>query len=518
MNKVIDFEKNVATLCDDYPKLKSIMVELGFKDIVKPLALNTMGRIMTIPKGAAIKEISMEEIIKTLKKNGFSLVNIPEEYTELNPLELEEDQMIENELSENEKLLQSYIKRLTEGESLEGIKTEFQEHFSNVSALEIAKAEQTLMKEGTSLSDVQRLCDVHSSLFHGATEAERIEEAEKEVERNLNEEKLHQAVAGFDSTIAETTAAYMKEIGHPLQVLTLENKEIAHLVNKIEDVIKTDGEDENLLTLLKKLLTIAQHYGKKDELMFPLLKDVYGFSGPSDVMWGVEDEIRDKVHAAVDLLSEEKILNKEELKSTLVRIREMIYKEENILFPLCVSCFKKNDWIAIAKDMPMFGACFIEEIPQWDAVKSLMPDKKTMKNESNGKIVLPGGTFTTEQLRIMLNTLPMEITLIDENDINSFFNEGDKLFTRPTMAIGRKVYSCHPKRVEPMVRMLIHEFKTGKKDSMHIMSEKCGKKVLINYYAMRSESGAYIGTLEAVQELDGIITAINDGKKGPISL
>lgn len=519
MEKIIDFRKNVAELCKAYPELKEIMAELGFKDILKPLALQTMGRMMTIPKGAAIKEIPLEKIVETLRQHGFQVINEPEN-TESSDLQEEyskenvvEDAIVKEEvtLNDKEKLLKDYIERLTNGEALEIIQEEFKKNFSDVSAVEIARAEQTLLAEGTPLSDVQRLCDVHSALFHGMTQAERIAEAEKEVERSKQNEEMNQIVDGFDENLAVATTNAMHETGHPLHVLSLENAAIEELVDAIEQNLSEEKTIPQILEQLKKLTTIAQHYGKKDELMFPLLKDKYGFSGPSNVMWGVEDEIRDQLRQIIQNENEAK---KEDLVAALKRIREMIYKEKNILFPLCISSFSEEEWMDIAYDMPMFGACLIAEIPTWSKQKK---ENKELFTET-GKVTLPEGSMTLQQLRAMLNVMPLELTLIDENDINRYFNEGEKLFTRPTMAIGRKVYSCHPKRVEPMVRMLIHDFKKGKKDSMHILSEKSGKSVLINYYALRDDNGTYLGTLEAVQVLDGIKDALIKGKKGPINL
>lgn len=423
-----------------------------------------------------------------------------------------DDKVSSTRLNEKELLLKSYIQRLTEGEDIEVVREAFIKNFSDVSAVEIAKAEQSLIKEGTALEDVQRLCDVHSALFHGATTAERIAKAEQEVEKSAKEEQMKQMTSGFDQKIAEETAKMMKEIGHPLQVLTLENQEITRFLDQIDDSLANGRSIPQTLVELRKLTTIAQHYGKKDELLFPLLKDKYGYSGPSDVMWGVEDEIRENLRQIIsepDAPSQEGVL-----KVLLKRAREMVYKEENILFPLCVSCFREDEWIAIAKDFPMFGPCMIPEIPVW----SKSADKAIASEMVSDKISLPGGNFNLAQLRAMLNTLPMEITLIDENEINCFFNEGEKIFTRPTMAIGRSVYSCHPKRVEPMVRMLIHDFKKGKRDSMHIISEKFGKQVLINYYALRDENGQYLGTMEAVQKLDGIADAVKNGRKWPVEI
>lgn len=150
-------------------------------------------------------------------------------------------------------------------------------------------------------------------------------------------------------------------------MLTLENHGIIEVVDELEALIQSGKSISQGLDLIKKLTTIAQHYGKKDELMFPLLKDQYAYPGPSDVMWGVEDEIRDRLKQI--LYSEEVDNQKEALEAVLKRIREMIYKEENILFPLCASLFSEEEWLAIAKDLPMFGACMIEEIPTWSKVK-----------------------------------------------------------------------------------------------------------------------------------------------------
>ena len=80
------------------------------------------------------------------------------------------------------------------------------------------------------------------------------------------------------------------------------------------------------------------------------------------------------------------------------------------------------------------------------------------------------------------------------------------------------MYSCHPKRVEPIVRMLISDFKKGKRDSLTILSERSGHPVVINYFALRDDDGTYLGTLEAVQIIDGLVDAIKNDKKGPIDL
>nr|MCR5515656.1 DUF1858 domain-containing protein [Lachnospira sp.] len=73
MSKKINLKKSVYELCNEYPELIDIMYELGFKEVKKPGILNTMGQLMTIPKGAILKKIDMIDVILALKNNGFEL-------------------------------------------------------------------------------------------------------------------------------------------------------------------------------------------------------------------------------------------------------------------------------------------------------------------------------------------------------------------------------------------------------------------------------------------------------------
>lgn len=73
-NKRIDLGRSVHALCTEYPELLEVMKDLGFKDIVMPGMLSTAGRIMTIPKGAAMKRIDLSLIIERLKSEGFDVV------------------------------------------------------------------------------------------------------------------------------------------------------------------------------------------------------------------------------------------------------------------------------------------------------------------------------------------------------------------------------------------------------------------------------------------------------------
>lgn len=166
--KIIYLTKSVHDLVKEYPELIPLMKELGFTRITEKTALNTLGRFMTIPKGAMMMHIDMGKVISTLLAHGFTLggsfAQAPEEKAA--PSE-------ETAPDERTARITEYIRRLSAGEDLEKVRADFVKHFKDVDPGEIALAEQSLLKGGVPLRDVQRLCDVHSALFHGTTRAEK---------------------------------------------------------------------------------------------------------------------------------------------------------------------------------------------------------------------------------------------------------------------------------------------------------------------------------------------------------
>ncbi|ABO50132.1 conserved hypothetical protein [Desulforamulus reducens MI-1] len=75
MTKILNLQKSLFELVREHPDIANIMHELGFKDIVKPAMLNTAGRVMTIPKGAALKKIDLDTIKQTFQEKGYIIKN-----------------------------------------------------------------------------------------------------------------------------------------------------------------------------------------------------------------------------------------------------------------------------------------------------------------------------------------------------------------------------------------------------------------------------------------------------------
>lgn len=460
MTKKIDLNKSVYALTQEYPELINIMAELGFSEITNKAMLHSVGKIMTIPKGAKMKNIPMTDIVMTLVGQDFELVgDMPDMAAAGKPKSKTEADS--NSTNSRTDQLKGYLKRLGQGEALETVRADFAREFGEVEAAEIMQAEQELLEEGTPLTEVQKLCDVHAALFHGSTTEDR----------KVNADVLEMV------------------IGHPLYTLTKENRALSKLL-----VEYREGRED----LLPEIRQLSIHYAKKGDLLYPLLKVKYGISGPSDVMWTVDDEIRDELgHLSAEGDHDETW--KDRMDAVLTRAEEMIDKEQNILFPICAANYTNEEWYGIYRDSKDYEVCFGVEQEVWQDAENIEPP---VSAGGDGEIVMPGGHLTVAQLTALLNTIPMEISFVDADNINRFFNEGPKVFKRPTMAIDRNVFSCHPPKIEPMVRKIIEDFRNKRRDEVSVWMEKGGRTMLVKYMAVRDRAGEYLGTVELVQDME----------------
>ncbi len=73
--RIVRLSDSVYSLCTQYPELKELMVQLGFSDIVKPGMLSSVGRLMTLPKGAKMRKIDLAQIKARLEAEGFVVVD-----------------------------------------------------------------------------------------------------------------------------------------------------------------------------------------------------------------------------------------------------------------------------------------------------------------------------------------------------------------------------------------------------------------------------------------------------------
>ncbi len=121
------------------------------------------------------------------------------------------------------------------------------------------------------------------------------------------------------------------------------------------------------------------------------------------------------------------------------------------------------------------------------------------------------GKPNEEELEAILETIPLEFSVLDKNDKVLAWNRHEtRIFKRPEAAIGRDAQKCHPPKSLAKVEQILSEMKQGKRDmaqfyiDLPIGKNQEKNKVLIQYFALRNKKGEYIGCLEASQNITPI--------------
>lgn len=319
-------------------------------------------------------------------------------------------------------------------------------------------------------------------------------------------------VCQLDAARIDLSAELDLEAGHPIALLRAENDGMDKIRAGIEEQCTAESIDAALVIgAMSDLNAIRSHYAKKEELLMPILYN-YGVTGPSQVMWNEDDEIKKELGTLTRAIKEDAdnvIIYKGRIAALMNRIKGMIAKEERILFPLCLKYFTTEEWLRIYRDFPEMGIVFVEEPPVWQAGESWAAaelQKTTEQEILAGKIQLPTGELTVKQLRAMFSLLPVDITFIDEEDkLRFFINEGN-IFPRPKAALGRLVFECHPPQIVPVVKNLLADFRARKRESLEVARYIMGKPVMVKYMAVYGETGKYLGTVEVVQDCSHILS------------
>lgn len=383
---------------------------------------------------------------------------------------------------ERKEIVKDIILKLHRGLSAEEAKDRFVKEVGNITSTEIAEIEQSLISEGLTAEEIKKFCNVHALLFESAL---------------------------------KDVAAEEQSPAHPVYLFKLENREIEKLAGSLRELLKVRDRYEapefkhKVKELLSELAAIELHYTRKEQLLFPFLER-YGFTGPSKVMWGKDNEVRELLKGAASKIDESDLdqeLLKRHLEPLIEEVEGMIFKEENILFPASLEKLKVDDWVEILKESDEVGYAFIEKPKDAGA---LMKELKTAVTEeakigADNAIVLPTGELQLTELMSMLNALPVDITFIDKDDRVKYFSAGkDRIFVRTKAVIGRKVQNCHPPESVGRVEKILNSFKEGQKDSVEFWINFGGKFIQIRYFAVRDESKQYLGTLEVTQDLTEI--------------
>lgn len=301
-----------------------------------------------------------------------------------------------------------------------------------------------------------------------------------------------------------------KKVSYPedsfLDHLHQENNQLSIRLESIKEILKENELSDNKQSLLERFTQLRAfdvHYIKKENILFPYLeKKSEIFQGVS-IMWSLHDQTRNSLNEVIDALSIEPLVigNLEKaIGRYFFDAYGLIQKEESILFVVTMQECSLNELEHMREQSFDFGFAFIDT-PSYRKVDVL-------NDESNQWLYsTKTGTLTYKQLTLFLDTLPIDCTIVDENDKVVYFNSPkDRFFPRSPAVIGRDVSNCHPAESVSVVHRILDAFKANDKDTASFWIDFKGRKLLIQYYAMRDENNAYKGVIEVTQDISDIVT------------
>lgn len=386
-------------------------------------------------------------------------------------------ELINNSHRRKEKL-KALLLKIHHGGSEESVRNELLLSLSQIPYGEVVEVEQELIAEGLPEEEILDLCDAHSAVLEGRVDLSALK------------------------PVAD---------GHPVDVFRKENEEIRKLTNAIFALIseinrETEADISDKITKLRGLFNtlfdVDKHYQRKEYLLFPYLEKA-GITGPPKVMWGKHDEIRDLIKGSIEVLQTTEMTNEEfgavaEIVLTIAATaaKEMITKEEEILFPMSLDVLTEADWYEISKQSLEIGYCLydpqVDWKPEWAEEQSINASQK-----SGSHVQLPSGSFSAEEIMAILNTLPVDITFVDKDDKVKYFSQSaERIFQRNRAILNRDVRHCHPPASAHIVDKIIDDFKSGRQSRAPFWINMGSKMIHIEYFALRNDKGEYLGTLE----------------------
>src|SRR5680860_1077829 len=337
----VDAKTKVHELCERYPYMLDWLVTYNpaFKKLKNPVLYQSVARAASLEAAASLADVPLDTFLDDIRKT------IAQHEIGTQEAAGAEPQLTEEDRAERQKVLKKIIHELHEGAPVEKVKARFDELVRDVDAAEVATMEQAIIAEGVPVEEVQRLCDVHVSVFKDS-----LEEQEEET---VPEDHPVAAYRRENLAITDITAALRRRL-----------EDLEHAMGEVSGEGQSDATSREIIadiaTQLESLAQIDVHYARKENQLSPVLEQ-HGVEGPTKVMWGIHDDIRsrvkvDRAHAsrndAAGLAAS--------LPDTLQMIDDMIYKEEKILFPTSLKVITEEEWEQIAAGDPDIGYAWIE--------------------------------------------------------------------------------------------------------------------------------------------------------------
>lgn len=308
----------------------------------------------------------------------------------------------------------------------------------------------------------------------------------------------------------ETLNAYERLAPPPgslLWAIEKNNEKMNRLLEEVKPVFRAclqSPDDEairtKLLKLLQSLEAYTQIYTLKENILFPVIEKTWPEYRCVQLMWAFHDEIRSRLSEAIQMLQEPPVdfsrFNRV-IGDIFFFMKTIQFRDERILFPEMLATFEPALWDDLLREAIALGFPFFT--PQLPTLTESKPSPEP------GLVDLGTGQLSPEQIQLLFNHLPVDITYVDENDEVKFFSTPRKrIFPRTISIIGRKVQNCHPPDSVHIVQKIVDSFRKGEKDRATFWIRMKDDFVLIQYFAVRDKEGRYRGVVEVTQEISEI--------------
>ena len=404
------------------------------------------------------------------------------------------------------------------------------ENFQNIDAkkLEIVHEIKSAYDEGKisleearkSLKDrVQHLAPYEIAII----EQEMVEETEDEcIKEDI------QAMLEVFQDVLVTKDQELPE-NHPISCYRRENAKMKELLLSVEDLVQYPLIKNQWLELYEELLKFKIHLSRKQNQLYPVLEKK-GFTRPTTTMWTLDDFIRDEISECYNLLledKEEEFIGKQ--AELVADVRDLMDKEENILYPTSLEMINEEEFRYMAEGDREIGFAYISvqaDKSGNSASASSSASASTAGAPLSGLSSAPGfaeelagllgkygfnnkeeklnvttGQLTLEQINLIYQHMPVDLSYVDENELVCFYTDTKhRVFPRSKNVIGRDVKNCHPKASVHIVEEIIKKFRSGEQDKAEFWINKPDLFIYIIYYAVRDENGKFRGVLEMMQD------------------
>lgn len=311
--------------------------------------------------------------------------------------------------------------------------------------------------------------------------------------------------------MAETADISALPKGHPVNIYSEEKVLIQSLG---EELLKTDPdlEAQKFYNIFNQLQQVERRFERKENQLFPVLEQK-GWTGPSKNMWSFHDTIREQFRLLRKKIEDRDFSEaKEDAQYLVSSIFRLLLVEDNVLFPNAMELLTEEEWQKVRKGEEEIGWMLSQEPAAYPEIKeeeyihpSQDHSKRELSFDTKNASHYDEGYMTVEQVNLLLKTMPLDLTYVDENDKVIFYNRGEeRVFPRSAGIIGREVKFCHPPKSVGTVLKILEEFKKGTKNEASFWINFKGRLIYIRYFAVRDKEKNYRGVIEMSQDITDI--------------